>query len=43
MAGVTETGKPIAQVAGIRYLHAEGACVVLALESGSYHFQSQLP
>ena len=40
-AAVTESGKPLAKAAGVKYLDVEGERVVLALESGSYHFQAQ--
>jgi len=41
LAGVTESGKPAAQAAGVKYLRAEGGRALLLLESGSYHFKSR--
>ncbi len=41
-AGLTESGKPINEVAGVKLLRQEGETVVLAVESGSYRFQSKL-
>ena len=42
-AAVTEAGQPIARAVGVEYLRAEQGCAVLALESGTYRFQSQCP
>ncbi len=41
-AGLTESGKPINEVAGVKVLRQEAETVVLAVESGSYRFQSKL-
>jgi alpha-L-rhamnosidase len=43
LAAVSESGKPVAQALGVKYLRAEGGRVVLSLESGSYHFETRLP
>ncbi len=40
---VTEGGKPIDRVKGVKFLRREGDRVVLAVESGSYHFVSKVP
>ncbi len=40
-AGLTESGKPINEVAGVKVLRQEAETVVLAVESGSYRFQSK--
>ncbi|MCX6897136.1 MAG: glycoside hydrolase family 78 protein [Verrucomicrobia bacterium] len=37
-ADVTEGGKPLGKVQGVKFLRAEDNCVVLAVESGVYHF-----
>ena len=38
-AAVTENGKPLTKAEGVKYLRTESDRVVLALGSGSYHFQ----
>jgi len=35
---VTESGQPLAQAEGVKWLRNEGGCAVLAVESGSYQF-----
>ena len=40
-AHVTESGRPLTKAAGVKYLHTEGDRVVLAVESGSYQFQTE--
>ena len=35
---VTESGRPLDKAEGVKFLRAEGGCVVVAIESGSYHF-----
>ena len=40
-ARLTESGQPLAAAAGVKYLHTEGGRVVLAVDSGSYSFQTQ--
>ncbi|MCU0785910.1 MAG: glycoside hydrolase family 78 protein [Verrucomicrobia bacterium] len=42
-AGVTEFGKPAAQVVGVKFLRMENNAAVYAVGSGTYHFQSTLP
>jgi alpha-L-rhamnosidase len=42
-AGVTESGKPIGKVAGVKFLRMEGAAALYAVGSGKYRFQSVLP
>jgi alpha-L-rhamnosidase len=37
-ASVTESGKPVAQADGVKLLSTEAGEVVLAVQSGSYHF-----
>lgn len=37
---VTEGGRPIGKVAGVKFLRQDGGHAVLAVESGSYRFQS---
>ncbi|HOX57480.1 MAG TPA: glycoside hydrolase family 78 protein [Candidatus Paceibacterota bacterium] len=39
-AGVTESGRPLAQAQGVKFLRAEGARVVLAVASGHYRFRT---
>jgi alpha-L-rhamnosidase len=41
-AAVTESGKPVAQADGVKFLHMEGNAAVYQVESGSYHFDSHL-
>ena len=43
VSGVTESGQPVGDVAGIKFLRSERSTAVFALGSGSYHFQSSLP
>jgi alpha-L-rhamnosidase len=35
---ITEGGKPLAKVAGVKFLRVDGDCAVLAVASGEYHF-----
>ena len=42
-AGVTESGKPIGKVEGVKFLQMEGSAAVYAVSSGTYRFQSTLP
>ena len=42
-AGVTESGKPAAQAAGIKFLRMENGAAVYAVGSGTYQFQAILP
>jgi alpha-L-rhamnosidase len=42
-AGVTESGKPAAQAAGVKFLRMEGGAAVYSVGSGTYRFQSTLP
>ncbi len=42
-AGVTESGKPIAEAAGVKYLRSENGRVVLSIESGTYRFRAASP
>jgi alpha-L-rhamnosidase len=35
---ITESGQPLTQAEGVKWLRNEGGCAVLAVESGSYHF-----
>jgi alpha-L-rhamnosidase len=39
---ITESGQPLAKVAGVKFLRMEEDCAVLAVESGQYHFVSKL-
>ena len=41
-AGVTESGKPTAQVEGVKFLRMENGAAVYAVGSGIYRFQSTL-
>lgn len=43
VSGITESGQPVGDVAGIKFLRSERSTAVFALGSGSYHFQSSLP
>ncbi len=38
---ITEGGKPLAKVAGVKFLRMENGCAVLAASSGRYHFVSR--
>jgi hypothetical protein len=40
-AAVTESGKPAAESAGVRFLRMENGAAVFAIGSGTYRFQSQ--
>jgi alpha-L-rhamnosidase len=42
-ASVTESGRPVTQADGVTFLRMENGCAVLAVGSGSYHFQSVMP
>ena len=35
---ITESGQPLTQAEGVKWLRNEGGCAVLAVESGSYQF-----
>jgi len=41
-ASVAESGRPLAQTPGMKFLRTEGDRVVLAVESGSYRFAAKL-
>jgi alpha-L-rhamnosidase len=41
--GVTESGKPAAKAAGVKFLRMENRAAVYEVGSGTYHFQSKLP
>ena len=36
---ITESGKPLAKAAGVKFLRMEGDRAVLEVEAGSYRFQ----
>jgi alpha-L-rhamnosidase len=40
--GVTESGQPLAKARGVKFLRLDGGQAVLAVESGSYRFASEL-
>ncbi|HOC57380.1 MAG TPA: alpha-L-rhamnosidase C-terminal domain-containing protein [Verrucomicrobiota bacterium] len=40
-ASVAESGKPLAQAPGVKFLRTEGDRVVLAVESGTYRFTTR--
>jgi alpha-L-rhamnosidase len=40
-AGITESGKDLAQASGVKFLRTEGDRVALAVESGSYRFATR--
>jgi alpha-L-rhamnosidase len=42
-ASVTESGKPAAEAAGVKFLRMENDAAVYAVGSGTYRFQSTLP
>ncbi len=42
-AGVTESGKSVGKVGGVRFLRMESGAAVYAVGSGTYRFQSTLP
>ena len=42
-AGVTESGKPIAHVEGVKFLRMQRGAAVYAVGSGSYRFRSSFP
>jgi alpha-L-rhamnosidase len=39
---ITEGGKPLSDVVGVKFLRIEGYSAVLAVESGEYHFIAKL-
>ena len=41
-AGITESDKPVAQVADVKYLRQEDGRVVFEVGSGTYHFASEM-
>ena len=41
-AGVTESGKPADEAAGVKFLRMENNAAVYAVGSGTYRFQSRL-
>jgi len=43
VATVTESGRPAARAAGVKFLRVEGDAAVYAVGSGTYRFQSTLP
>ena len=43
LAAVTESGKPIVQSRGVKFLREEGGCVVCSIGSGRYEFRSRQP
>ena len=40
---ITESGKPLAKAAGVKFLRRESNAAVYAVGSGTYRFQSTLP
>lgn len=38
---ITESGRPLTQAVGVKFLRMSGDCVVLAVESGTYRFRIQ--
>ena len=42
-SGVTESGKPLDQAEGVKFLRMENGAAVYAVGPGNYQFQSQLP
>jgi len=40
-AAITESGKELAQAQGVKFLRRAGDRVVLAVESGAYHFATR--
>ena len=42
-AGVTESGKPVAQADGVKFLHMENGAATYEVGSGIYRFQSTMP
>jgi len=42
-AGVTESGKPLAQAGGVKFLRMQDSTAVLDVSSGIYQFQATLP
>ena len=42
-AGVSESGKPAAEAAGVKFLRMDSRAAVYEVGSGSYHFQAALP
>jgi alpha-L-rhamnosidase len=41
-AAVTESGKKVAQVKGVKFVRSEGGSAVFEVESGAYTFRSSL-
>ncbi len=41
-AGVTESGKPVVEVKGVKFLHMENGAAVYVIGSRTYQFQSSL-
>ncbi|MEI7902915.1 MAG: alpha-L-rhamnosidase C-terminal domain-containing protein, partial [bacterium] len=41
--GVTESGKPVAKAAGVKFLRMENRSAVYEVGSGTYLFQSKMP
>jgi len=41
-SGITESGKPVGEATGVRYLHREDGGVVYEVESGTYLFSGKL-
>ena len=39
---LTEGGRPLSKVAGVRFLRMQSGRAVIALQSGNYHFISQV-
>ena len=37
---ITESGKSVAEAAGVQFLRMESGCAVFAVESGAYHFRA---
>ena len=42
-AGVTESGEPAAEAAGVKFLRMENSAAVYEVGSGFYRFQSIIP
>ena len=42
-AGIRESGKPLNNAVGVRFLRMENQRAVLAVTAGSYRFESALP
>jgi alpha-L-rhamnosidase len=41
-ASVTESGKPVGEAKGVKFLRMENHAAIYAVGSGNYQFQSQL-